>query len=108
MPVAPLAKKVWESAGQNHGLFHRAIVVGAEINRVFIEVFEQEARHFGHARFGVAVGGGTIAIDVAEVALAINQGIARGKVLGQAHQRIINRLVAMGMVAAHDVAHDLG
>ena len=108
MPVAPLAKKIWESAGQNHRLFNRAIIIGAKINRVFIQIFKQQARDLGHARFGVAIGGGTIAVDIAKIALAINQGIARGKILGQAHEGVVNRLVAMGMVAAHHVAHDLG
>ena len=52
---------------------------------------------FGQAAFGVAHGGGVIAIDIAEIALPVDQRIAHAKILRQAHQRVIDRLIAMGM-----------
>ena len=61
-----------------------------------------------HARFGVALGGRVIAVDVAEVALAVDQRVAHGEILRQAHQRVVDRLVAVRVVVAHHVADDLG
>ena len=58
-------------------------------------------RDLRHARFGVALGGGVIAVDVAEVALAVDQRIAHGEILRQAHQRVVDRLVAVRVVVAH-------
>ena len=65
-------------------------------------------RHLGHARFGVAHGGGVIAVDVAEIALAVDQRVAQGEILREAHQRVVDRLVAMRMELAHHVADDAG
>ena len=103
-----IGQQVREGAGQHHGLLHGAIIVGAEVDRVLVEALEQELRHLRHAGFGVAVGGGTVAVDVAEVALPVDQRIARGEVLREADERVIDRLVAMRMIAAHHVADDLG
>ena len=56
---------------------------------------EQQPRDFGHARFGVAIGGGIVAVDIAEIALPVDERIARGEILREAHQRVIDRLIAM-------------
>ena len=61
-------------------------------------------RNLGQPRFGVAHGGGIIAVDVAEVPLSIDQRIALGKILGEAHERVVHRLVAVRMEFADDVA----
>ena len=45
--------------------------------------------------FGVALGRRIIAVDVAEVALAVDQRVADGEVLGEAGQRVVDRLVAV-------------
>ncbi|OIQ68503.1 hypothetical protein GALL_499030 [mine drainage metagenome] len=103
-----IGEQVWKPAGQHHRLFRLAIVIGAELDAVLVDAFEQEPRDIGHARFGIAVGGGIIAVDVAEIALAVDQRIARGKILRQAHHGVIDRLVAMRMERAHHVADDLG
>ena len=49
----------------------------------------------GQAGFRVALGGRVIAVDVAEVALAVDQRVADGEVLGEAGQRVVDRLVAV-------------
>jgi hypothetical protein len=51
---------------------------------------------------------GVIAVDVAEVALAVDQRIALGEVLGHAHQGVVDRLVAVRVIAAHHLADHLG
>ena len=93
---------------QHHRLFRHAVVVGAEIDRILVDAVEQKPRDLGQPRFGVAVGGGVIAVDIAEIALAVDQRIARGKILRQPHQRVVDRLVAVRMEIAHHVADDLG
>ena len=66
------------------------------------------ARDLGQPRLGVAVGGGVIAVDIAEIALAVDQRIADGEVLREARQRVVDGLIAVGMEVAHGVADDLG
>ncbi len=92
---------------QHHRLLRHAVVVRPEVDGVFIDAVEQKPRHFGQARFGVAVGGGVIAVDIAEIALPVDQRIARREILREAHQRVIDRLIAVRMEITHHVADDL-
>ena len=103
-----VGEQVREAAGQHDRLFRLAVVIGAELDAVLVDAVEQQPRDLGHARFGVAIGGGIIAVDIAEIALAVDQRIARGEILRQPHQRVVDRLVAMRMERAHHVADDLG
>ena len=102
-----VGEQVRESRRQHHRLFRHAVIVRAEVDRVFVDAIEQEPRHVGQARFGVAVGGGIIAVDIAEIALAVDQRIARGEILGEPHQRVVDRLIAVRMEITHHVADDL-
>ena len=108
MPVEPLASRLGKAAGSTTGSFVFAVIGGAEIHRVLVQAVQQRLRGFGQAAFGVAHGGGVIAVDIAEIALPVDQRIAHGEILRQAHQRVIDRLVAMGMVFAHHIAHHVG
>ena len=108
MPGRAVGQKIGESGGQDDGFFFLAVIGGAEIHRVFVQPFQQSLGDFGEAAFGVAHGGGVIAIDIAEIALAFDQGIAQREILGQAHQRLIDRKIAMGMIFADHVADDAG
>ena len=69
---------------------------------------EQQPRDLGQARLGVAIGGGVIAVDIAEIALPVDQRVALREILREAHQRVVDRLVAMRVVLADDVADDAG
>ena len=106
--VAAVCQQVREGRRQHHGLAGFAVIGGAKINRVFVQAVQQRGGDLGQAAFGVAHGGGVIAVHVAEVALPVDQRIADGEFLGQAHQRVIDRLVAVRMERAHHVAHHLG
>ena len=108
MPCAPLASRFGKPPGSTTGSLRLAVVIGAELDAVLVDAIEQQPRDVGHARFGVAVGGGIIAVDIAEIALAVDQRIARGEILRQAHHGVVDRLVAMRMERAHHVADDLG
>ncbi len=62
----------------------------------------------GEPDLGVTHGRGGVAVDGAEVALAVHQRIAHGEVLGHAHRRVVNRGVPVGVVFTDDVPHDAG
>ncbi len=103
-----VGEQVRERRRQHHRLLVRAVVARAEIDRVLVDAVEQEPRDLGQPRFGVAHGRGVIAVDVAEIALAVDQRIALREILRQAHHRVVDRLVAVRMEIAHHVADHLG
>ena len=107
MPCAPLASRFGNGRGHDDRLFRVAGIIVAPVDRVFVDALHDEAREIGHARLGVAIGGGVVAVDIAEIALALDQRIARGEILGETHQRFVDRLVAVRMERAHHVADDL-
>jgi hypothetical protein len=60
----------------------------------------------GQPRLGVAHRRGIIAVDIAEIALAVDQRVAQREILGEADHRVIDRLVAVRMIFADHVADD--
>ncbi len=99
-------EKVREFGGQNGRFLDRAVVVIAIIDRVVVEIVEQEARDFGQARFGVAFGCRRIAVDRAEVALAVDERNAHREILRETHEGVIDRGVAVRVILAHHLADD--
>ena len=106
MPWEPLASRLGNAPGQHHRLVFRAVIGRPEVDRVLVDAVDQEPRDLGEPRLGVAHRRGIIAVDVAEIALAVDQRIALGEVLREPHQRIVNSLVTMRMELADDVADD--
>ena len=102
-----VGEQVRDGRRHHDRLFGVARVIVAPVDRILVDALHQEAGDVGHARFGVAVGGGVVAVDVAEIALPLDQRIARGEILGEPHQRLVDRLVAVRMERAHHVADDL-
>ena len=103
-----VGQDVGKGAGQYDRLLVLLVVGGPEIDGILGDACQQLGRHLGHARLGVAHGGRVIAVDVAEIALAVDQGIADGEILGEPHQRIVDGLVAMRVELAHHLADDAG
>ena len=60
----------------------------------------------GQARFGVSIGRRRIAVDRAEIALAVDQRHAHGEILRHPDHRVVNRLVAVRMIFTDHVADD--
>jgi hypothetical protein len=89
---------------QQARLLRRAVVVGDEVDRAFVDLVEQQARDRRQARLGVAHRRGTVAVAAAEVALPVDQRVALAEVLRHAHQRVVGGLVAMRVEAAEHVA----
>ena len=106
MPCAPLASRFGTAEGMHDRLSRVARIIVAPVDRVLVDALHQQARDVGHARFGVAIGGGVVAVDIAEIALSLDERVARGEILGEAHQRLVDRLVAVRMERAHHVADD--
>ena len=106
MPPAPLTRRFGNLAGKTVGSRVAAVVVGLEIDGVLVDIVEQRLRDLGQAGFGVPHGGRRIAVDRAEIALAVDQRHAHGEILRHAHHRVIDRLVAVRMVFTDDVADD--
>ena len=106
IPVRAIGQRLGKAAGKTTGSFDRPSN-SAKIDRVLFDAVEQKPRNIGHPRFGVTIGGGVIAVDIAEIALAVDQRITRGKILREADKRVIDRLVAVRMESTHHVADDL-
>ena len=101
-------QKVREIGRQDDGLFVLAVIVRTEVDGVVVDALEQHRGHCGQARLRVTHRSGIIAVDIAEIALAVDKRIAHREILRQAHQRIVDSAVAMRMVFADDVADDAG
>ena len=102
---SPVGEQVGKGCRQHHRLTVAAVVGLAEIDGVLVEAVEQGLRDLGEARLGVAHRRGVIAIDVTEIALPFDQRVARSEGLGEPHQRVVHRRIAVGMVLADHVAH---
>src|SRR6185312_4198629 len=95
--------------GRQHQWFALAlVVVQAEIDGVLVDVRQQLVGELGHAYFGVAHGRGVVAVDRTEITLPVHQHVAQRKRLGHAHDGVVNRLVAVGMVFTDDVTDHAG
>ena len=70
-------QQIGKRTRQHHRLFRQPVIVRTEVDGVFVDAIEQEPRNLGHARFGVAIGRSIIAVDIAEIALPVDQRIAR-------------------------------
>ena len=106
--VRTVGQQIGKGGGKNDGLFLHAVISVAEIDGVFVQAFEQRLSDLGQPALGVAHRGGVIAVHIAEIALAFHQRIAHREILRQAHQRLIDRLIAVRMIFADDVADHAG
>ena len=107
-PGGAVRQQVRKRAGQDDGFGFLAVVGRAEIHRVVVDAGQHRRGDLGQPRLGVAHRGRVIAVDVAEIALALNQREARGEILRHAHHGVVDRGVAMRMVFAHHVADHAG
>ena len=99
-------QQIGKARRQHDGLALAAVVIVLELDRVLVDILGQGMGDLGAARLGVAHGRRRIAVDRAEIALPVDQGHAHGEILRHAHQRVIDRLVAMRMIFAHHIADD--
>ena len=81
-----------------------AIEIRLKVDGLFIDVLEQRIGGAREARFRVTHRRRRIAVHRAEIALALDQRQAHGKILRHAHQRFVDRRIAMGMEITHHLA----
>ena len=99
-------QQIGEAGRQHHRLLLVAVVVRLEIDGILVDILEQLHRRPAETAFGVTHGRRRIAVDRAEIALPVDQRQAHGEILRHAHQRVVDRLVAVRMIFAHHVADD--
>ena len=99
-------EKVGEFRRQDYGLAFAPVVVRLEIDRLGIEIVEQRNGSGREAHLGIALGRGRIAVDRAEIALAVDQRQAHRERLRHAHQRVVDREIAVRVIFAHRIAGD--
>ena len=79
MPELPLTMRLGMRAGRTVGSSGGLVVVGGEVDGVGVDVGEHFAGDAGEAGLGVTHGGGRVAVDGAEVALAVDHGVAHAR-----------------------------
>ncbi len=99
-------QQVRDARRQDQRLFLRPVVIGAEIHRLLVDIGQQLVADPRHADLGVAHGRGVVAVDRAEVALAVDQHVAQREILCHAHDGVVDRGIAVRMVLTDDVSDD--
>ena len=107
-PRGAVDQQVGEARGQHQRLLALAVVGGREVDGVGVEVAQHLGGDARQPRLGVAHRCGRVVVDRAEVPLGVGQRIAHGEVLRQTHERVVDRRVAVRVVALHDLADDAG
>ncbi len=97
-------QQVGEARRQDDRLLLLLVVVGTEVDGVVIEIVEQRQGDLLEPRLGVARGRRRIAVDRAEIALPVDERRAHGEILRHAHQRVVDRQIAVRMELAHRLA----
>ena len=106
--VRAVDQQVREARRQHRRLLQRLVVVGLEVDRLLVQVTQKLHSRLVEARLGVTHGSGGVAVDGAEVAVAVDERQAQAEGLGQAHHGVVHGVVAMGMVLADHVADGTG
>ena len=102
-------EQVREARRQHGGLLGGVVVVRLEVDGLLVDRVEQLERERREAALGVAHrGGALVGTGAAEVPVAADERVAHREVLDHAHQRVIDRAVAVGVIRAHDLTDDLG
>src|ERR671926_475286 len=74
-------EQMWERRRHHHRLVTLAVISGAEIDRVLVDALQQQLGDSGQPRLGVAHRRRVIAVDIAEIALAVDERVTNGEFL---------------------------
>ena len=102
--LAAVNQQVGEACGQHHGLGERLVVVGLPVDGILLQVAEQLHGGLCQTALGVTHSCGTVAVDVAKVAVAVDKRRAHGEPLRQTNHGLIDREVAVGVVLTDNFA----
>ena len=103
-PGAAIDEEVGDARRENGRLLQPVVEVVLPVDGVPVDLGEDLHRRRREARLGVAVRGGRIAIDRAEVPLAIHQRVAEREVLDHPDERAVDGRVAVRVVLAEHLA----
>jgi hypothetical protein len=99
-------QQVRDPRRKDDGLQLLLVIVRLEIDGVLVDIGQQGRGSGGHAGLGVSHRGRHIAVDRAEIALAVDQHQPHREGLGHAYQGHIDRCVAVRVEPAQHIAHD--
>ena len=101
-------QQVRDARGQNGRLQGLAVVVGLEINGVFVDVTHHLKGNGSHLGLGVSRRCGTVVTGGAEVTLTQSQRVTHNPALNQTHQSVVDSAIAVGVELTHHVADHAG
>ena len=107
-PRGAVDQQIGNAGRQNRRLFERIVIVRDEIDGFLFDIGEHFLGQRRHANFRVTHRRRIITVDGAKIALAVDQRVAQVKILRHAHDRIVDRRVAVGMILTHDIADQTG
>ena len=101
-------QEVRETRRQHRWLLGGVVVVRLEVDRLFVDRIKQLQRQRCESTLGVTHGrGALVGTGAAEVAVAADEWMTHREVLHHSHEGVVDRRVAVRVVRAHDLAHDL-
>ena len=106
-PGGAVDQQVRQPRRHHERLVLGAVVVRAEIHGLLVDVGEHRRGDLRHADLGVPHRRGRVAVDGAEVALPVDERVAQREVLRHAHDRVVDRGVAVRVEFADDLADRL-
>ena len=93
--------------GRQHRRFLQALVeVGAEVDRLLVQVGQHLLGRLSKACLGVTHGCRVVSVDGPEVPLPVHHGVAQGPVLGHADHGVVHRAVAVRVVLSEHLPHN--
>ena len=98
-----IEKEVGKLSGEYGRFLGCFVVVGNHVNGLFLEVVEHLLRNLLHTHFGVSHCGRTVAVDGAEVSVAIHERTSEGEVLRHTDNGVVHGGIAMRMVLTDHV-----
>jgi hypothetical protein len=99
-------QQVRDARRENQRFLLGTVVVRPEIDGFLVDVDQKFVADARHANFGVTHGRRIVAVDRAEVALAVDQHVAQRKILRHAHDGVVDRGIAVRVVFTDDIADD--
>ena len=106
-PGRAVDEQVREARRQHGRLAARLVVVRLEVDGVGVDVAQHLGGEARQPALGVAHRGRRVAVERAEVALTVDERVAQRERLRHAHERVVDRRVAVRVVRAHHVADDV-
>ena len=98
-------EKVREAGWKHSRLLHLVVEVRLIVDSFLVDICQHFVGKTGHSRFCVTVSSRWVAVDRAEVTMAVDEHIAHGEVLRKTYHCIVNRCVAVWMITAENVTY---